>query len=289
MINSIIEKQLIEIGNVEAKDAKKLFDSESVENVIKQAVVGIADYTEEMCHFTSVSVTERLPIHGYYTNKTEVSSEGKLWSKVIEKTVEISSKSPYVYIPLDCINNLGRIQPHNTQRDYNLSKIADNILTSYKTMIRKSVIDILRENSTKIDVMSLDVFFPESISNITKQLFYSSSYDVEQNILFVVTPKVYYLFRNFLRKNNIYHDMESILVDCWSEKDYCIVAGQSDVLSYGNINRINRTPVRTFIQNPIAVKKATDPNTGKPTLAIGADIAFIKDENISEIAYRLEF
>ena len=83
--------------------------------------------------------------------------------------------------------------------------------------------------------------------------------------------------------------MESILVDCWSEKDYCIVAGQSDVLSYGNINRINRTPVRTFIQNPIAVKKATDPNTGKPTLAIGADIAFIKDENISEIAYRLEF
>ena len=26
MINSVIEKQLIEIGNVEAKDAKKLFD-----------------------------------------------------------------------------------------------------------------------------------------------------------------------------------------------------------------------------------------------------------------------
>ena len=156
-------------------------------------------------------------------------------------------------------------------------------------MIRKSVIDILRENSTKIDVMSLDVFFPESISNIAKQLFYSNSYDIEQNILFVVTPKVYYLLKNFLKKNNIYHDMESILVDCWSEKDYCIVAGQSDVLSYGNINRINRTPVRTFIQNPITVKKATDPNTGKPTLAIGADITFVKDENISEIAYRLEF
>ena len=117
MINSVIEKQMIEIGNVEAKDAKKLFDSESVENVIKQAVAGIADYTEEMCHFTSVSVTERLPIHGYYTNKTEVSSEGKLWSKVIEKTVEISSKSPYVYIPLDCINNLGRAQVSSEQRD----------------------------------------------------------------------------------------------------------------------------------------------------------------------------
>ena len=57
MINSVIEKQLIEIGNIEAKDAKKLFDSEAVENVIKQAAESIIDYTEEMCHFTSVSVT----------------------------------------------------------------------------------------------------------------------------------------------------------------------------------------------------------------------------------------
>lgn len=289
MINSIVEKQLIEIGNIEAKDAKKLFDSEAVENVIKQAAESIVDYTEEMCHFTSVSVTERLPIHGYYVSKTEVSSEGKVSSWVVEKVAEISSKSPYVYIPLDCINNLGRIQPHNTQRDYSLSKIADNILSNYKTMIRKSVIDILRENSTKIDVMSLDVFFPESISNIAKQLFYSNSYDIEQNILFVVTPKVYYLLKNFLKKNNIYHDMESILVDCWSEKDYCIVAGQSEVLSYGNINKIVNSPVKTFIQKPITVTRVTDPNTGKPTLAISADIAFIKDENISKMAYRLEF
>ena len=288
MINGIVEKQLIDMGNVAAKDAKKLFDSESVENVIKQAVAGIADFTEDMCHFTSVTVVET-PICGNYTNKTEVSSDGKVSSWITEKTAEISSISPYVFIPLDVVNSLGRAQVSSEQRDKSLSAIADNILSNYKNMIRKSVIDILRENSTKIDVMSLDVFFPESISNIAKQLFYSSSYDVEQNILFVVTPKVYYLFRNFLRKNNIYHDMESILVDCWSEKDYCIVAGQSDVLSYGNINRINRTPVRTFIQNPITVKKATDPNTGKPTLAIGADITFVKDENISEIAYRLEF
>ena len=288
MINGIVEKQLIDMGNVAAKEAKEIFDSESVKNVIEQAAASIADFTEDMCHFTSVTIAET-PVCGNYTNKTEVNSKGEVSSWITEKTTEISSISPYVFIPLDVVNSLGRARVSSEQRDYNLSKIADNILTSYKTMIRKSVIDILRENSTKIDVMSLDVFFPESISNIAKQLFYSNSYDVEQNILFVVTPKVYYLFRNFLRKNNIYHDMESILVDCWSEKDYCIVAGQSDVLSYGNINRINRTPVRTFIQNPIAVKKATDPNTGKPTLAIGADIAFIKDENISEIAYRLEF
>lgn len=276
MINGFIEKQLIEIGEVEAKGAKKAFDNEAVADVIKQAAVDIADYTEEMCHFTSVSVV-KTPVSGNYTNKTEVSSEGKLRSKVVERTAQISSVSPYVFIPLDCVNN------------HSISSIADNILSNYKTMIRKSVIDILRENSTKIDAMSLDVFFPESISNIAKQLFYSGSYDVEQNILFVVTPKVYYLLRNFLRKNNICHDMESILVDCWSEKDYCIVAGQSDVLSYGNINRINNSPVKTFILKPITCQKVTDPDTGRPALAIGASIAFIKDENISKMAYRLEF
>ena len=288
MINSIVEKQLIDMGSVTAKEAKKTFDSKAVEDVIKQAAVSIADFTEDMCHFTSVTVTET-PICSNYTSKTEVSSKGEVSSWVIEKAAKISSISPYVFIPLDVVNNLGRVQINSEQRDKSLSAISDNILSNYKTMIRKSVIDILRENSTKIDVMSLDVFFPESISNITKQLFYSNSYDVEQNILFVVTPKVYYLLKNFLKKNNIYHDMESILVDCWSEKDYCIVAGQSEVLSYGNINRINRSPVRTFIQNPITIKKATDPNTGKPTLAIGADIAFVKDENISKMAYRLDF
>ena len=288
MINGIVEKQLIDMGNVAAKEAKEIFDSKSVENVIKQAAASIADFTEDMCHFTSVTVAET-PICGNYTSKTEVNSKGKVSSWITEKTAEISSISPYVFIPLDVVNSLGRARVSSEQRDKSLSAVADNILTNYKIMVRKSVIDILRENSTKIDVMSLDVFFPESISNIAKQLCYSGSYEVEQNIQFVVTPKVYYLFRKFLRENNIYHDMESILVDCWSEKDYCIVAGQSDVLSYGNINRINRTPVRTFIQNPITVKKATDPNTGKPTLAIGADIAFVKDENISEIAYRLEF
>ena len=111
----------------------------------------------------------------------------------------------------------------------------------------------------------------------------------EQNIQFVVTPKVYYLFRNFLRDHDIYFDRETILVDCWLEKDYCIVAGQSEVLSYGNINKIINSPVKTFIQKPITVTRVTDPNTGRPTLAIGADIAFIKDENISKMAYRLEF
>lgn len=276
MINGFIEKQLIEIGEVEAKGAKKAFDNEAVADVIKQAAVDIADYTEEMCHFTSVSVV-KTPVSGNYTNKTEVNSEGKLRSKIIEKTAQISSISPYVFIPLDCVNN------------HSISKITDNILSNYKIMIRKSVIDILRENSTKIETKSLDVFFPESISNIAKQLFYSSSYDVEQNILFVVTPKVYYLLKNFLKKNNGYFDMESILVDCWSEKDYCVVAGQSDVLSYGNINRINNSPVKTFIYKPITCQKATDPDTGKPTLAIGASIAFIKDENISKMAYMLEF
>lgn len=276
MINGFIEKQLIEMGEVEAKGAKKAFDSEAVADIIKQAAVDIADYTEEMCHFTSVSVV-KTPVSGNYTTKTEVSSEGKLSSKIIEKTAQISSISPYVFIPLDCVNN------------HSISKIIDNILSNYKIMIRKSVIDILRENSTKIDVMSLDVFFPESISNIAKQLFYSNSYDVEQNILFVVTPKVYHLLKNFLKKNNIYHDMESILVDCWSEKDYCIVAGQSDVLSYGNINRINNSPVKTFIYKPITCQKVTDPDTGRPTLAIGASIAFIKDENISKMDYMLEF
>lgn len=288
MINSTVEKQLIDSGSVTAKEAKKTFDSKAVEDVIKQAAVSIADFTEDMCHFTSVTVAET-PVCGNYTSKTEVSSKGKVSSWVIEKAAEISGISPYVFIPLDVVNSLGRVQMNSEQRDKSLSKIADNILSNYKSMIRKSVIDILRENSTKIDAMSLDVFFLESISNIAKQLFYSNSYDIEQNILFVVTPKVYYLLKNFLKKNNIYHDMESILVDCWSEKDYCIVAGQSDVLSYGNINRINISPVKTFIQNPITVKKVTDPNTGKPTLAIGADIAFIKDENISKMAYRLEF
>ena len=276
MINSFIEKQLIEIGAVAATDSKPAFSSAAVADVIKQAAVDIADYTEEMCHFTSVSVV-KTPVSVNYTNKTEVSSEGKLRSKVVEKTAQISSVSPYVFIPLNCVNN------------HSISNIADNILSSYKTMIRKSVIDILRENSTKIDAMSLDVFFPESISNIAKQLFYSSSYDVEQNILFVVTPKVDYLLKNFLKKNNGYFDMESILVDCWSEKDYCIVAGQSDVLSYGNINKINNSPVKTFIQKPITCQKANDPDTGRPVLAIGASIAFIKDENISKMAYMLEF
>ena len=288
MINSIVEKQLIDMGSVTAKEAKKAFDSKAVEDVIKQAAVSIADFTEDMCHFTSVTITET-PICSNYTSKTEVSSKGEVSSWVVEKVAEISSISPYVFIPLDVVNNLGRVQINSEQRDKSLSAISDNILSNYKTMVRKSIIDILRENSTKIDVMSLDVFFPASISNIAKQLCYSNSYDIEQNILFVVTPKVYYLLKNFLKKNNIYHDMESILVDCWSEKDYCIVAGQSDVLSYGNINRINISPVKTFIQNPITVKKVTDPNTGKPTLAIGADIAFIKDENISKMAYRLEF
>lgn len=288
MINGIVEKQLIDMGNVAAKEAKKAFDSKAVEDVIKQAAVDIADFTEDMCHFTSVTVTET-PICSNYTSKTEVSSKGEVSSWVIEKAAKISSISPYVFIPLDVVNNLGRVQINSEQRDKSLSVIADNILSNYKTMIRKSVIDILRENSTKIDVMSLDVFFPESISNIAKQLCYSGSYEVEQNIQFVVTPKVYYLFRKFLRENNIYHDMESILVDCWSEKDYCIVAGQSEVLSYGNINKIINSPVKTFIQKPITVTRVTDPNTGKPTLAIGADITFVKDENISKMAYRLEF
>ena len=288
MINSIVEKQLINSGYVTAKEAKKAFESKAVEDVIKQAVVDIADFTEDMCHFTSVTVTET-PICSNYTSKTEVSSDGKTSSWVIEKVAEISSISPYVFIPLDVVNNLGRVQINSEQRDKSLSAISDSILSNYKTMIRKSIIDILRENSTKIDTKSLDVFFPESISNIAKQLCYSNSYEVEQNILFVVTPKVYYLFRKFLRENNIYHDMESILVDCWSEKDYCIVAGQSEVLSYGNINKIINSPVKTFIQKPITVTRVTDPNTGKPTLAIGADIAFIKDENISKMTYRLEF
>lgn len=289
MINSIVEKQLIDMGSVTAKEAKKAFDSKAVEDVIKQAAVSIADFTEDMCHFTSVTVTET-PICSNYTSKTEVSSKGEVSSWVIEKAAEISSISPYVFIPLDVVNNLGRVQINSEQRDKSLSVIADNILSNYKTMIRKSVIDILRENSTKIDVVpSLNAFFPESISKIAKQLCYSGSYDVEQNILFVVTPKVYYLLKNFLKENNVYFDMESILVDCWSEKDYCVVAGQSEVLSYGNINKIINSPVKTFIHRPITVTRVTDPNTGKPTLAIGADIAFIKDENISEIAYRLEF
>ena len=288
MINGIVEKQLIDMGNVAAKEAKKAFDSKAVEDVIKQAAASIADFTEDMCHFTSVTVTET-PVCGNYTSKTEISSKGEVSSWVIEKAAEISGISPYVFIPLDVVNNLGRVQTYSEQRDKSLSAISDNILSNYKTMIRKSIIDILRENSTKIDVMSLDVFFPESISNIAKQLCYSGSYDVEQNIQFVVTPKVYYLLKNFLKKNNIYHDMESILVDCWSEKDYCIVAGQSEVLSYGNINKIINSPVKTFIQKPITVTRVTDPNTGKPTLAIGADIAFIKDENISKMTYRLEF
>lgn len=288
MINSIVEKQLIDMGSVTAKEAKKAFDSKAVEDVIKQAATDIADFTEDMCHFTSVTVTET-PICSNYTSKTAVSSKGKVSSWVIEKAAEISSISPYVFIPLDVVNNLGRVQINSEQRDKSLSAIADNILSNYKTMIRKSVIDILRENSTKIDAMSLDVFFPGSISNIAKQLLYSNSYDIEQNILFVVTPKVYYLLKNFLKKNNIYHDMESILVDCWSEKDYCIVAGQSEVLSYGNINKIINSPVKTFIHKPITCQKVTDPNTGKPTLAVGADIAFVKDENISKMAYRLEF
>ena len=288
MINGIVEKQLIDMGSVAAKEAKKAFDSKAVEDVIKQAAASIADFTEDMCHFTSVTVTET-PVCGNHTSKTEVSSKGKVSSWITEKTAEISSISPYVFIPLDVVNNLGRVQINSEQRDKSLSAIADNILSNYKTMIRKSIIDILRENSTKIDVMSLHVFFPESISNIAKQLCYSDSYDVEQNIQFVVTPKVYYLFRKFLRENNIYHDMESILVDCWSEKDYCIVAGQSEVLSYGNINKIINSPVKTFIQKPITVTRVTDPNTGKPALAIGASIAFIKDENISKMAYRLEF
>lgn len=288
MINGIVEKQLIDMGNVAAKEAKEIFDSKSVENVIKQAAASIADFTEDMCHFTSVTVTET-PICSNYTSKTEVSSKGKVSSWVVEKAAEISSISPYVFIPLDVVNNLGRIQINSKQRDKSLSTISDSILSNYKTMVRKSVIDILRENSTKIDVMSLDVFFPESISNIAKQLCYSGSYEVEQNIQFVVTPKVYYLFRNFLRDHDIYFDRETILVDCWSEKDYCIVAGQSEVLSYGNINKIINSPVKTFIQKPITVTRVTDPNTGKPTLAIGADIAFIKDENISKMTYRLEF
>ena len=288
MINSIVEKQLIDMGSVAAKEAKKAFDSKAVEDVIKQAAASIADFTEDMCHFTSVTVAET-PVCGNYTSKTEVNSKGKVSSWIIEKAAEISSISPYVFIPLDVVNSLGRAQVSSEQRDKSLSAIADNILSNYKTMIRKSIIDILRENSTKIDVMSLHVFFPESISNIAKQLCYSDSYDVEQNIQFVVTPKVYYLFRKFLRENNIYHDMESILVDCWSEKDYCIVAGQSEVLSYGNINKIINSPVKTFIQKPITVTRVTDPNTGKPALAIGASIAFIKDENISKMAYRLEF
>ena len=288
MINSIVEKQLIDSGYVTAKEAKKTFESKAVEDVIKQAVTDIADFTEDMCHFTSVTVAET-PVCSNYTSKTAVSSKGKTSSWTIEKVAEISSISPYVFIPLDVVNNLGRVQINSEQRDKSLSAISDSILSNYKTMVRKSVIDILRENSTKIDVMSLDVFFPQGISNIAKQLYYSNSYDIEQNILFVVTPKVYYLLKNFLKKNNIYHDMESILVDCWSEKDYCIVAGQSEVLSYGNINKIISSPVKTFIHKPITVTKVTDPNTGKPTLAIGADIAFVKDENISKMAYRLEF
>ena len=288
MINGIVEKQLIDMGNVAAKEAKEIFDSESVENVIKQAAASIADFTEDMCHFTSVTVAETL-VCSNYTSKTTVSSKGKVSSWVTEKTAEISSISPYVFIPLDVVNNLGRIQPHYEQRDKSLSAISDSILSNYKTMIRKSIIDILRENSTKIDVPSLNAFFPESISNIARQLCYSGSYDVEQNIQFVVTPKVYYRFRNFLREHDVYFDRETILVDCWSEKDYCIVAGQSEVLSYGNINKIINSPVKTFIQKPITVTRVTDPNTGKPTLAVGADIAFIKDENISKMAYRLEF
>lgn len=288
MINGIVEKQLIDMGNVAAKEAKEIFDSKSVENVIKQAVASIADFTEDMCHFTSVTVTET-PICGNYTSKTEVNSKGKVSSWITEKTAEISSISPYVFIPLDVVNSLGRAQVNSEQRDKSLSAIADSILSNYKIMVRKSIIDILRENSTKIDVPSLNAFFPESISNIARQLRYSGSYDVEQNIQFVVTPKVYYRFRNFLREHDIYFDRETILVDCWSEKDYCIVAGQSEVLSYGNINKIINSPVKTFIQKPITVTRVTDPNTGKPTLAIGADIAFIKDENISKMAYRLEF
>ena len=288
MINSIVEKQLIDMGYITAKEAKKAFDSKAVEDVIKQAVTDIADFTEDMCHFTSVTVAET-PVCSNYTNKTEVSSKGKTSSWVVEKAAEISSISPYVFIPLDVVNNLGRVQINSEQRDKSLSTISDSILSNYKTMIRKSVIDILRENSTKIDTESLDVFFPESISNIARQLCYSGSYDVEQNIQFVVTPKVYYRFRNFLREHDVYFDRETILVDCWSEKDYCIVAGQSEVLSYGNINKIINSPVKTFIHKPITVTRVTDPNTGKPTLAIGADIAFIKDENISKMAYRLEF
>lgn len=288
MINGIVEKQLIDMGNVAAKEAKEIFDSKSVENVIKQAAASIADFTEDMCHFTSVTVTET-PICGNYTSKTEVNSKGKVSSWITEKTAEISSISPYVFIPLDVVNSLGRAQVNSEQRDKSLSAIADSILSNYKIMVRKSVIDILRENSTKIDVPSLNAFFPESISNIARQLRYSGSYDVEQNIQFVVTPKVYYRFRNFLREHDVYFDRETILVDCWSEKDYCIVAGQSEVLSYGNINKIINSPVKTFIQKPITVTRVTDPNTGKPTLAIGADIAFIKDENISKMAYRLEF
>lgn len=288
MINGIVEKQLIDMGNVVAKEAKEIFDSESVENVIKQVVESIVDFTEDMCHFTSVTITET-PVCGNYTSKTEVNSKGKVSSWITEKTAKISSISPYVFIPLDVVNNLGRARVSPEQRDKSLSAIADNILSNYKTMIRKSIIDILRENSTKIDVPSLNAFFPESISNIARQLCYSGSYDVEQNIQFVVTPKVYYRFRNFLREHDVYFDRETILVDCWSEKDYCIVAGQSEVLSYGNINKIINSPVKTFIQRPITVTRVTDPNTGKPTLAIGADIAFIKDENISKMAYRLEF
>ena len=288
MINSIVEKQLIDSGYVTAKEAKKTFESKAVEDVIKQAVTDIADFTEDMCHFTSVTVTET-PVCSNYISKTEVNSDGKTSSWVVEKVAEISSISPYVFIPLDVVNNLGRVQINSEQRDKSLSTISDSILSNYKTMVRKSVIDILRENSTKIDVMSLDVFFPQSISNIAKQLFYSGSYEVEQNIQFVVTPKVYHLLISFLRKQDVYFDRETILVDCWSEKDYCIVAGQSEVLSYGNINKIISSPVKTFIHKPITVTRVTDPNTGKPTLAIGADIAFIKDENISKMAYRLEF
>ncbi len=288
MINGIVEKQLIDMGNVAVVEAKEIFDSELVENVIKQVVASIVDFTEDMCHFTSVTVTET-PVCGNYISRTEVNSKGKVSSWITEKTAEISSISPYVFIPLDVVNSLGRVQIYSEQRDKSLSAIADNILSNYKTMIRKSVIDILRENSTKIDVMSLDVFFPKSISNIAKQLFYSGSYEIEQNIQFVVTPGVYHLLISFLKKKDVYFDRETILVDCWSEKDYCIVAGQSEVLSYGNINRIINSPVKTFIHKPITVTKVTDPNTGKPTLAIGADIAFIKDENISKMAYRLEF
>ena len=50
MINSIVEKQLIDMGYITAKEAKKAFESKAVEGVIKQAAASIADFTEDMCH-----------------------------------------------------------------------------------------------------------------------------------------------------------------------------------------------------------------------------------------------
>ena len=125
MINSIVEKQLIDMGYITAKEAKKAFESKAVEDVIKQAAASIADFTEDMCHFTSVTVTET-PVCSNYISKTEVSSKGKVSSWVTEKTAEISSISPYVFIPLDVVNNLGRVQINSEQRDksfYLLSQI----------------------------------------------------------------------------------------------------------------------------------------------------------------------